>query len=172
MKSGGIEAKIVRQKSLDLAIVEMHGDIGWPSAFGAKRFVDLFNSLRVYDVLYGVLDSPGGSPSDSWDISQFLTGIQKPRYGSLVLITERCSSDAILIALAFDQILMRPSSYIEFNVLHFSNSKAEQRANQLVAHRVAKRIGSKLEEVLGWMDKNEKLSAEECRKRSLCDAIV
>jgi ATP-dependent protease ClpP protease subunit len=172
LKSGGIEAKIVRQNGLDLAIVEMHGDIGWPSACRAKPLIDSLKSLGAYDVLYGVLDSPGGSVIDSWAIFQFLTGIQKPRYGSLILITERCAGDAILIPLAFDQILMRPTAYIQFTVLHFPNPKAGQRGNQLLARRVAERTGSKVEDVLGWMDKNKKLSAGECLECSLCDAIV
>jgi hypothetical protein len=99
-------------------------------------------------------------------------GVQKPRHGSLVLITERCAGDAILIPLTFDQILMRQSAYIQFTALHFPNSKAGQRSNQLLARRIAERTGSRIEEVLGWMDKNKKLSAEECLERSLCDAIV
>jgi ATP-dependent protease ClpP protease subunit len=172
LKSGGIEAKIVRQNGLDLAMVEMHGDIGWPSAFRAKTFIDSLKSLGAHDVLYGVLDSPGGSPIDSWSIFHFLTGIQKPRYGSLVLITERCAGDAILIPLAFDQILMRPSAHIQFTVLHLPNPKVGQRCNQLLAGQVAERTGSQVEDVLGWMDKSKKLSAAECLERSLCNAIV
>jgi hypothetical protein len=172
LKSGSIEAKIVRQNGLDLAMVEMHGEIGWPSAFRGKTFIDSVKGLGPYDVLYGVLDSPGGSPIDSWGICQFLTGLQRPRYGSLVLITERCAGDAILIPIVFDQILMRPWAHIQFTALHFPSLKAEQRCNQLLARWIAERTGSEAEEVLGWMDKNKKLSAQECLERSLCDAIV
>jgi ATP-dependent protease ClpP protease subunit len=172
MKSGGIEAKIVRQNGLDLAFVEMHGAIGFPSGFRAKTLIDSFKTLRPYDVLYGVLDSSGGSLSDSWTISQFLRAIPKTNYASLVLIPDRCLGDAILVALAFDQILMRPSAYIQFESTGGSNRKGGRNFNQPLACRVATRTGTQVEEVLEWMDKNKKLSAEECLKRSLCDAIV
>jgi ATP-dependent protease ClpP protease subunit len=101
MNPSGLEGKVVRQKDLDVAVVEISGDVGWPSALRASNFIDMIASLGNYDVL---LDSNGGSPVDSWAIYDFLKTLSPPRYGSLVLITGRCSADAILIALGFNQI--------------------------------------------------------------------
>ena len=172
MNPSGLEAKVVRQKDLDVAIVEMIGDVGWPAALRAKAFIDSMANLGNYDVLYAILDSSGGSPVDSWGIYDFLKTLLPPRYGSVVLITGRCSADAILIALAFNQILMRPDAYMEFRPLQRARTASGSKATKLLARLVAQRIGSQLEEVFRWMDKNRKLSATECLRHSLCDAIV
>jgi ATP-dependent protease ClpP protease subunit len=172
MNLRGLEAKVVRQKDLNVAVVEMSGEVGWPSALRASSFMDLIGSLGNYDMLYAILDSSGGSAVDSWNIYDFLKTLSSPRYGSLVLITGRCSADAILIALAFDQILMRPYANFEFRRLQRAGAAGGSKITGLVARLVAQRSGSRVEEVLRWMDKNAKLSATECLKLSLCDAIV
>jgi ATP-dependent protease ClpP protease subunit len=118
------------------------------------------------------LDSSGGSAVDSWGIYDFLKTLSPPRYGSLVLITGQCSADAILIALAFNQILMRPDAYIGFRPLQRTRTASGSKATGLLARLVAQRTSSQVEEVFRWMDKNRKLSAEECLRLSLCDAIV
>ena len=172
MNPSGLEAKVVRQKDLDVAVVEMGGDVGWPSALRASDFIDLMGSLGNYDVLYAILDSSGGSAVDSWGIYNFLKSLSPPRYGSLVLITGACSAEAILIALGFNQILMRPDAYIEFRSLHRARTASGSTVTGLLARLVAQRTSSQVEEVLRWMDKNKKLSAAECLRLSLCDAIV
>jgi len=172
MNPSGLGAKVVRQKDLDVAVVEMSGDVGWPSALRALGFIDLMRSLGNYDVLYAILDSGGGSVVDSWGIYDYLKTLSPPRYGSLVLITGRCSADAILIALAFNQILMRPYASIEFRTLQRTGTASRSKATGLLARLVAQRTSSQVEEVLRWMDKNKKLSAAECLRLSLCDAIV
>jgi ATP-dependent protease ClpP protease subunit len=172
MNPSGLQAKVVRQKDLDVAVVEMSGEIGWPSSLRVSAFMDLLKSLGNYDVLYAILDSSGGSPVDSWGIHDFLKKLSPPRYESLVLITGRCSGDAILIALAFNQILMRPYANIEFRPLQLAGKASASKVTGLLARLVAQRSGSPVEEVFRWMDKNKTLSAEECLKLSLCDAIV
>jgi hypothetical protein len=172
MDPSGLAAKIVNQKGLDLAVVELRGNVGWPSNFRARTFIDLLKSLGRFDLLYAVLDSGGGSPVDSWGVYRFLKMASEARYGSLILITGHCSADAILIALAFDQILMRPGTYLEFRSISLSRPIAGRRVTELLARLVAKRSGSRPEEVLVWMDKNKRLSETECLERSLCDAIV
>jgi len=172
MNPRGLEAKVVRQKDLDVAVVEMSGDVGWPAALRVSDFIDLMGTLGHYDVLYAILDSSGGSTVDSWGIHHFLKTLSPPRYGSLVLITGVCSADAILIALAFNQILMRPDAYIEFRSLQRAGTTSGSKSTGLLARLVAQRTNSQVEEVFRWMDKNKKLSAAECLKLSLCDAIV
>jgi ATP-dependent protease ClpP protease subunit len=172
MNPSGLGARVVRQKGLDVAVVEMSGDVGWPSALRASDFIDLMRSLGNYDVLYAILDSSGGSAVDSWGIYDFLKTLSPPRYGSLVLITGECSADAILIALAFNQILMRPDAYIEFRPLQRTGTASGSKATGLLARLVAQRTSSQVEDVFQWMDKNRRLSAAECLRLSLCDAIV
>ena len=172
MNPSGLEAKVVRQKDLDVAIVDMIGDVGWPAALQASSLIGLIENLGNYDVLYAILDSSGGSAVDSWGIYHFLKTLSPPRYGSLVLITGQCSADAILIALAFNQILMRPYAHIEFRPLQRAAGAGGSKATGLLARLVAQRTGSPVEQVVRWMDKNKKLSATECLRLSLCDAIV
>ena len=43
---------------------------------------------------------------------------------------------------------------------------------ELIARLIAQRVKCRVEDVLGWMDKNKKFTAEDCLKLSLCDAIV
>jgi ATP-dependent protease ClpP protease subunit len=167
-----MEAKLIRQKGLKVAFVDLHGDVGWPSNFRARTFIDFLRGLGSYDLLYAVLDSAGGSPVDSWGIYRFLKIAPKARHGSVVLITGQCSADAILIALAFNQILMRPGTYLEFRSISLSRPVAGRRVSEVLARRAAERSGVRVEEVRGWMDKNKKLSADECLSRSLCDATV
>jgi ATP-dependent protease ClpP protease subunit len=171
MNPSGRGAKIVHQKGLDLAVVEINGDVGWPSALHARSFIDSIKGLANYDLLYALLDSGGGSPIDSWAIYDFLKTVS-PRYGSLGLITGRCSADAIIIAMAFNQILMLPHAYVEFCPLRRPRSASSSKFNGVLARLVAQRTGSGKEEVLRWIDKNKKLSATECLRLSLCDAIV
>jgi ATP-dependent protease ClpP protease subunit len=171
MNPSGVGAKIVHQKGLDLAVVEINGDVGWPSALRAGSLIDSIKGLGNYDILYAVLDSSGGSAVDSWAIYDFLKTVS-PRYGSLGLITGRCCADAIVIALAFDQILMLPHAYIQFLPLPRLRSASWSKFNGLLARLVAQRTGSGNEEVLRWIDKNKKLSAPECLRLCLCDAIV
>jgi len=172
MNSGGLEAKLISQNNLNLAVVELNGNVGWPSDFRAKTFIDTLKGLGSYDLLYSVLDSAGGSPVDSWGIYHFLKTAPKARYGSVVLIAGQCSADAILIALGFNQILMRPGAYLKFESIMFSRPVAGRLVTRLLARLVAERSGSQPEDVLGWMDKNKKLSATDCLERSLCDALV
>jgi len=95
-----------------MAIVGLHGAIGPPLGIQADRFVNSLSRLGDNDVLFAILDSSGGSAVDAWIIHDFVSKNLAPQHRSLVLITGECSSDAILIALAFEQILMRPGAYI------------------------------------------------------------
>jgi ATP-dependent protease ClpP protease subunit len=119
-----------------------------------------------------MLDSGGGSVVDAWIIYDYLMARPAPKPRSLVLVTGQCSSDAILIALAFDQILMRPDAYMQFQPVNLTRPIAGQRATRFIGLKVADRTGSTFEDVLRWMDKNKRFTADECLARSLCDAIV
>jgi ATP-dependent protease ClpP protease subunit len=172
MEEGPIEAKVVAYKGERMAIVKLCGFIGPPLGFRAYQFVNSLNRLRDYDVLYAILDSPGGSAVDAWIIHDFVIKNVAPQHRSLVLIKGECSGDAILIALAFEQILMRPGAYIRLQSVPLAKAVSSRRATEFIARLIAQRIERRIEDVLSWMDKNSKFAAEECLKLSLCDAIV
>ena len=171
-EGGSAEARIVAHNGQRMAVVRFSGPIGRPLGFHASEFIESLNRLGDYDVLYGILDSPGGSAIEAWLIHQFLVRDPARRHGSLVLIATECSGDAILISLGFQQILMQPQSYIRFHPVELSRPASTQRVTKLIASLIARRIGCQIDKVLGWMDKSKKLSAEECLTLSLCDAII
>jgi ATP-dependent protease ClpP protease subunit len=172
MDSGLLEVKLITRKGWRVAAVNLHGNIGSPDGFGAHQFRDSLNGLGDYDVLYATLDSAGGSVVDAWFIYDYLTTGLGSRHESLVLITGQCSGEAILIALGFGQILMRPDSYIRFRPPPLSRPEAVRQASGYIARLLAKRVGRQVDEVLGWMDKNKKFTSDECLQCSLCDGIV
>jgi len=172
LDGGSAEARIVAHNGQRMAVARFSGPIGLPVGFDAAGFIDSLNRLGDYDVLYGILDSPGGSAIEAWLIHDFLVQGPARRHGSLVLIATECSGDAILIGLGFQQILMRPQSYIHFRPVKLRRPATTLRVTNLIAGLVARRVGCQIENVLGWMDKNKKLTAEECLRLSLCDAII
>jgi hypothetical protein len=172
LDGGSAEARIVSHNGQRMAVVRFSGPIGLPLGFDAAGFIESLNRLGDYGVLYGILDSPGGSAIEAWLIHDFLVRGPARRHGSLVLIATECSGDAILIGLGFQQILMRPQSYIHFHPVKLSRPATTLRVTNLIAGLVARRIGCQIENVLGWMDKSKKLTAEECLRLSLCDAII
>jgi ATP-dependent protease ClpP protease subunit len=172
MESKSLQAQLVTHKGQRLAIISLQGRLGQDYGFRGHDFNKSLSGLGNYDILYTIFDSAGGSVLDSWLIYDFLMTTPAPRSRSLVLITGQYSGDAVLIPLAFDQILMRPAAYIQFQPMMLSRPLAGQRTTKFIARMVAERAGSKVEEVLRWMDKNKKFTADECLARSLCDAIV
>jgi ATP-dependent protease ClpP protease subunit len=172
MDPGWLEAKLVAHKRWRMAVIRLYGGVGPPHGFRASQFINSITDLGKYDVLYGILDSGGGSPVDAWIIYEFLRKKPMPRRGSLVLITGHCGADAILIALGFGQILMHPGAWMQFEATKLNNLAAGQQVTRLIARQIAQRAECQIGEVLGWMDKNRKFTAEECLKRSLCDAII
>lgn len=168
MKRGSLEAKIVVQKGQRFALVNVSGSIGLPFGFQGNHFIESLTNLGKYDVLYAIMDSPGGSPVEAWIIFHFLTEARQTRSASLVLIIGECSGDAVLIALAFDQIFMRHDAHMEFRPAGLSRLPATRQVSDLIARRA----GCQAEDVLAWMDRNRRFTAEECLIRSLCDAII
>jgi ATP-dependent protease ClpP protease subunit len=171
MDYGSLEARLVTQKGERMAVFRFFGAIGPPRGFRASEFINSLSRLGDYDVLYTILDSSGGSAVEAWIIYDALTKSAQ-RHRSLVLITNECSGTAILIALAFEQILMLRGASIGFLPVELPRVAAARQLTQSMARLIGKRIGRPVEDVLGWMDKNKKFTAEECLSLSLCDAIV
>ena len=172
MDSGSLEVKLITRDGWRVAAVNLHGNIGSADGFEAHQFRDSLNRLGDYDVLYATLDSSGGSAVDAWFIYDYLTTGPGSRHESLVLITGQCTGEAILIALGFGQILMRPASYIHLRPPPLSRLETVHRTSGFIARLIAKRVGRHVDEVLGWMDKNKKFTPDECLACSLCDGIV
>jgi ATP-dependent protease ClpP protease subunit len=172
MSERSLDAKVVDHNGQRLAVVRLYGPMGWPNGFTSSQFIDSLHQLPTYDVLYVVFESSGGSGVDAWLIYSFLTTDHAREHRSLVLITGECSGAAILVALGFERILMRPESSLCFRPVTFIRPAATRRVSEVIARLTAKRTGSSVENVLGWMDKNRKLSAKDCLELSLCSAIV
>jgi ATP-dependent protease ClpP protease subunit len=139
MKRGTLEAKLEVHKRRRVAVISISGTIGLPYGFHAPHFLESLASLGEYDVLYATLDSFGGSPVDASTIFDFLKKSSPKRYGSLVLITGECSGDALLIALGFDQILMRSEALMGFHPATFRSSSATRYTTVLMARLIAQR---------------------------------
>lgn len=167
-----LEVRIKIHKEKRIAMVWLDGTIGLPLGFGAQQFVDAVGSLGNYDILYAVLDSPGGSWLDAWIIHRFLTMAGAPGRRSLVLIAGECSGAAILVALAFEHIAMRRGSYIQLQPVPLTETIGAQRVQRYIASLITQRVERRVEEVLGWMNKNKRFSAEECVRLSICDGIL
>jgi ATP-dependent protease ClpP protease subunit len=172
MDPKSLKAQLLTHKGQRMAVIGIQGRLGQDHGFRGHDFNKSLGELGNHDVLYTMLDSGGGSVVDAWIIYDYLMARPAPKPRSLVLITGQCSSDAILIPLAFDQILMRPDAYMQFQPINLSRPTAGQRATRFIGLKVADRTGSTFEDVLRWMDKNKRFTADECLARSLCDAIV
>jgi ATP-dependent protease ClpP protease subunit len=155
-----------------MAVINLDGYVGGANGFQAFDLKAALSELGTYDTLYALLNSPGGSAYEAWIIYDYLKMGYPSKFASLVLITGRCSGEAILVALGFKQILMRPGSYIEFQPIKLVRAPAARQATSLVARFIAERAGCEIGEVRGWMDKNRRFTADECLDRYLCDAIV
>lgn len=172
MHRGILEAKVEPTKHGRMAIVRLEGGIGPPDGVQARQFVDAITQLGEFQVLYLTLNSPGGSLIDTWIIHDFLIKDSAQREQSLALITGECSRDAILIPMAFQQILMRPASCIKFEPAQLTKATSSRQVTLVIARLIAQRIRRRPEEVLDWMDSNRTLSPEDCLRLSLCDAII
>ena len=172
MDPRSLKAQLLTHKGQRMAVISIQGGLGQRHGFRGHDFNKSLAELGNHEVLYTMLDSAGGSVVDAWIIYDYLVARPAPRPRSLVLITGQCSNDAILISLAFDQILMRPDACMQFQSIDLTRPIAGQRATRFIALKVADRTGAKFEDVLRWMDKNKRFSAEECLSRSLCDAVI
>ncbi|MBV9873123.1 MAG: hypothetical protein JO025_00215 [Verrucomicrobia bacterium] len=172
MHRGFLEAKIEPSEGKRFAVVRLDGGIGPPDGVQARQFVDAITQLGECQVLYLTLNSPGGSLIDTWIIYDFLMKDSAQREQSLALISGECSRDAILIPMAFQRILMRIGSYIQFEPAQLTKATSSRQVTLLIARLIAQRIRRRPEEVLDWMDSNRTLSAEDCLRLSLCDAII
>jgi membrane-bound serine protease (ClpP class) len=70
--------------------------------------------IRDHDVnlLCLWIESPGGSPSDSINLANFLVGINSEERRTVAYIPTEARADAAYIALACDQIVMRPRAVL------------------------------------------------------------
>jgi membrane-bound serine protease (ClpP class) len=68
--------------------------------------------IRDYDVnlLCFWIESPGGSPTDSINLANFLVGIDPDQRRTVAYIPSEARGDAAYLALACDQIVMRPQA--------------------------------------------------------------
>jgi ATP-dependent protease ClpP protease subunit len=167
-----LEARLENHDGHRLAVVNLYGDIGSHKGFRARDFRTALAELGNYDTLYALLDSPGGSVFEAWSVYEYLTAGPAGAHPSLVLISGQCSGEAILVALGFKHILMRPGSWVQFNSSKLVSIIAGGHATGVISRLIASRIGCEVADVRGWMDKSRKFTADECLECHLCDAII
>ena len=170
MYRSSLAPKIEIHKGYRIASIKLHDEVG--SGFESNHFRSALQQLGRYDMLYAVLDASGGSVFDAWVIYDYLKSGPASRYPSLVLITGQCSGIAVLLALGFQQILMRPYAYMRFERIKLTNADAGRRASLLMAKLIARHAGCDRDKVFNWMRNHYTFTAKQCLKHHLCHAIV
>jgi hypothetical protein len=172
MYRSSLEPKIEVHKGYRIASIKLRGEVGGGGGFESNHFRSALQQLGRYDMLYAVLDSSGGSVFDAWVIYDYLKSGPASRYPSLVLITGQCSGIAMLLALGFQQILMRPYAYMRFGRIKLTNTHAGRPASLLMAKLIARHAGCDRDKVFNWMRNRYAFTAKQCLKHHLCHAIV
>lgn len=91
--------------------------------------------IRDHDVnlLVFWIDSPGGSPSDSVNLANFIAGIDPQQRRTVAFIPSEARADAACLALACDQIVMRPRAILGGS----GAAELDENERTSVAHSVA-----------------------------------
>ncbi len=97
------------------ARVDLHGVITADKAAAVQRLIDA--QIRDRDVNFILLwiDSPGGSPSDSLNLANYLARIDSGQRRTVAYIPSEARSVAGVVALACDQIVMQPGAILGGN---------------------------------------------------------
>jgi ATP-dependent protease ClpP protease subunit len=167
-----LEPKIEIHKGYRIASIKLRGEVGGGAGFESNHFRSALQQVGRYDMLYAVLDSSGGSVFDAWVIYDYLKSGPASRYPSLVHITGQCSGIAILVALGFQQILMRPYAYMRFERIKLTNADAGRRASRLMANLIARHARCDRDKVFNWTQNNYVFTAKQCLRHHVCHAIV
>src|SRR5260370_25408914 len=150
MDPKSLKAQLLTHKGQRMAVISIQGRLGEDHGFRGHDFNKSLGELGDHDVVYTMLDSGGGSVVDAWIIYDYLMARPAPKPRSLVLITGQCSNDAILIPLAFDQILMRPDAYMQFQRINLNRPIARQRATKFLGPKESDCTGFTFVDVLRW----------------------
>ena len=91
--------------------------------------------IRDHDVnlLVFWIDSPGGSPSDSVNLANFMAGLDSQQRRTVAFIPSEARADAACLALACDQIVMRPQAILGGS----GAAELDENERESVAHSVA-----------------------------------
>jgi ATP-dependent protease ClpP protease subunit len=171
MHCSSLEAKIAIQDGYRIACLTLHGEVG-ASGFESSHFYGALQRLGRYDLIFALLDSPGGASFDAWIIYDYLKSGPGSRFPSLVVITGQCTGVAILIALGFRQVLMRADAYMRFGEISLTDAKAARRSTRLMARLVARYALCDQERVTRWISQRYVLTAKQCLRYHLCHAII
>ena len=171
MHRSSLEAKIVIHEGYRIARLTLHGEVG-VGGVESSHFYGALQRLGRYDLIFAYLDSPGGAAFDAWIIYDYLKSGPASRYPSLVVVTGECVGVAILIALGFQQVLMRSDAYMRFEGISLTNAKAARRSTQLMAGLVARHARCDQKQVIRWIHEHYVFTAKQCLRYHLCNAII
>lgn len=90
--------------------VDLKGPISAETVKQAQRLIEDEIRLREVNFVCLWIDSPGGSPADSIALAGFLGSLDPGQVRTVAYIPSQARSDAALVALACDQVLIRPDA--------------------------------------------------------------
>jgi ATP-dependent protease ClpP protease subunit len=171
MHRSSLEAKIAVYEGYRIASLTLHGPVGI-GGFESSHFYGALQKLGHFDLIFAHLDSPGGAAFDAWIIYDYLKSGPASRHPSLVVVTGECTGVAILIALGFQQVLMRHDAYMRFEGISLTNAESARRSTRLMARLIARHVRCDQKRVIRWIRERYVFSAKQCLRYHLCDAII
>ncbi len=123
--------------------VDIKGPINAETVRRAQRLIE--DAQRVHQANFVCLwiDSPGGSPPDSMEMASYLAADLKPsKIRTVAYVPSQALSDAALIALACDQVVMGPAAILggpgEHEPTAAEIALARQAMREVIAPRTAR----------------------------------
>ena len=115
-KQLGIDARVLRESPLASDVrpiqVTVHGEITSKLAAEVMRQID--DNVKQGSANFVVIriDSPGGNPTESQQLGNYLADLDPERVRTVAFIESQAAGDAAIIALACDEIIMRPDAIL------------------------------------------------------------
>ncbi len=115
-KQLGIDARVLRESPLASDVrpiqVTVHGEITSKLAAEVLRQIDENVKQGSANFVVIRIDSPGGNPTESQQLGNYLAGLDPDRVRTVAYIESQAAGDAAVIALACDEIIMRPDAIL------------------------------------------------------------
>lgn len=94
------------------ARIDLRGPLDAAKIDQAQRMIDNAVRQRSANFLCVWIDSPGGSPADSIRLANYLADLSPGKVRTVAYIPSQARSDAALVALACDQVVMTPAAVL------------------------------------------------------------
>ncbi len=94
------------------ARIDVHGPISAETANQVQSMITKQIQERDTNLICLWIDSPGGSPTDSLNLANFLAGQDSSKRRTVAYIPAQARGDAAIVALACDHIVMHPDAVL------------------------------------------------------------